>query len=470
MPARPNWPTASRLSPTTSGTPDDRRCGCANTPAGCFGYRKGTRQRDVRKPLAIACSGGENRAMDGLDREACYRAVTSRDTRFDGWFYTAVHNWDLLPPQLSGDHAETRQRRLLPHGSGCADRGLPRLAVPAGRIPGSPEWDVRSDLVARAMRLIRDGVIDRDGVAGLAGALGYTQRHVTRLLTEELGAGPLPSRAHRARTARTLLESTSLSAADIAFAAGFGSVRQFNDTIREVYAVTPSALRSRRRVASGSACGLPRGPRSPAMCCWVSWDGVRSPAWRPGTGPRSAGICAPARRRSSQHHSPRRSLPRGAGIVRPARSRAAVSRLRRDARPGCGPGRRRGHPAGDSAGRSHSRTAQPGRLRSGGNRDPGGSRPTGQRRGSVHSRRQAGRRGPHFPSSAQIAQMDPAVFAMPRRRAATVIELAARLADGTVVLDPGSDWDEVERSLWRCPASDPGPPSTSGCARSATRT
>ncbi|MCO5301547.1 MAG: helix-turn-helix domain-containing protein, partial [Candidatus Nanopelagicales bacterium] len=202
--------------------------------------------------------------MDGLDREACYRAVTSRDTRFDGWFYTAVHTTGIYCrpscPAITPKPGNVDFYRTAAAAQTAGFRACKRCRPDAS--PGSPEWDVRSDLVARAMRLIRDGVIDRDGVAGLAGALGYTQRHVTRLLTEELGAGPLAiARAHRARTARTLLESTSLSAADIAFAAGFGSVRQFNDTIREVYAVTPSALRSSQ--AGGERISLRLATRTP---------------------------------------------------------------------------------------------------------------------------------------------------------------------------------------------------------------
>jgi AraC family transcriptional regulator of adaptative response / DNA-3-methyladenine glycosylase II len=107
---------------------------------------------------------------------------------------------------------------------------------------------VRVDVVGRAMRLIADGVVDRDGVPGLAGRLGYTERHLHRMLTAELGAGPLAlARAQRAQTARILIETTDLGLAEIAFAAGFGSVRQFNDTIQQVYAAAPSALRERRR-------------------------------------------------------------------------------------------------------------------------------------------------------------------------------------------------------------------------------
>src|SRR6185437_8103230 len=113
--------------------------------------------------------------------------------------------------------------------------------------PGSPEWNIRADVVGRAMRLISDGVVDRDGVEGLASRLGYEQRQVRRLVTAELGAGPLAiARAQRAQTARILTETTALPLSEIAFAAGFASIRQFNATIREVFAVTPTQLREAR--------------------------------------------------------------------------------------------------------------------------------------------------------------------------------------------------------------------------------
>lgn len=120
-------------------------------------------------------------------------------------------------------------------------------------VPGSPEWNLSDDLASRAMRLITDGVIEREGVGGLASRLGYTSRHLTRVLQAELGAGPLSlARAHRAQSARHLLASTELSVADVAFAAGFSSIRQFNDTIQSVYESTPTALRTlARRGRSG---------------------------------------------------------------------------------------------------------------------------------------------------------------------------------------------------------------------------
>lgn len=103
------------------------------------------------------------------------------------------------------------------------------------------------------MRMIADGAVERGGVNGLARQLGYSERHLNRVMTDELGAGPLAiARAHRAHTARLLIETTSMTFTDIAFAAGFGSVRQFNDTVREVFAASPTDLRKQRGEATTS--------------------------------------------------------------------------------------------------------------------------------------------------------------------------------------------------------------------------
>ncbi|WP_084556749.1 bifunctional transcriptional activator/DNA repair enzyme AdaA, partial [Couchioplanes caeruleus] len=184
-----------------------------------------------------------------LDFERCYRAVDSRDQRFDGWFYTAVRSTGIYcRPSCPAVTPKRENVTFLPSAA-AAQRGGFRACrrCRPDAAPGSPEWDVRADVVGRAMRLIGDGVVDREGVPGLAGRLGYTERHLHRMLTAELGAGPLAlARAQRAQTARILIETTDLGLAEIAFAAGFGSVRQFNDTIRQVYARSPSGLRERR--------------------------------------------------------------------------------------------------------------------------------------------------------------------------------------------------------------------------------
>jgi len=179
-----------------------------------------------------------------------YRAMQSRDTRFDGQFITGVHSTGIycrpscpaVTPRPSNVTFYLTAAAAHEAGLRACKRCLPDA------VPGSPQWNLRDDLSARAMRLIADGEIERSGVPGLARRLGYTPRHVTRVLVTELGAGPLAlARAHRAQTARLLLTGTELPITDVAFAAGFNSVRAFNDTMTEVYHVTPSAIRAARR-------------------------------------------------------------------------------------------------------------------------------------------------------------------------------------------------------------------------------
>ncbi|MGC4787435.1 DNA-3-methyladenine glycosylase 2 family protein [Micromonospora sp. DT178] len=185
-----------------------------------------------------------------LDFERCYRAVDSRDQRFDGWFYTGVTSTGIYcRPSCPAMTPKRQNVRFFPSAAAAQTAGLRacRRCRPDA-APGSPQWDVRADVVGRAMRLIADGVVDRDGIPGLAARLGYTERHLHRMLRAEMGAGPLAlARAQRAQTARTLIETTGLGMAEVAFAAGFGSVRQFNDTVREVFGAAPSELRSARR-------------------------------------------------------------------------------------------------------------------------------------------------------------------------------------------------------------------------------
>src|SRR3954452_20849785 len=186
-----------------------------------------------------------------LDFERCYRAVDSRDQRFDGWFYTAVTSTGIYCRPSCPAMTPKRANVVFHPSAAAAQRAGFRACkrCPPDAAPGPPEWDVRADLVGRAMRLIGDGVVDREGVPGLAGRLGYTERHLNRLLTAELGAGPLAlARAQRAQTARVLIETTDLGLAEIAFAAGFGSVGRFNDTILEGDAQPPRQLRERRPV------------------------------------------------------------------------------------------------------------------------------------------------------------------------------------------------------------------------------
>jgi AraC family transcriptional regulator of adaptative response / DNA-3-methyladenine glycosylase II len=191
-----------------------------------------------------------------LDHDHCYSIVKSGDRRFDGWFVTAV--------RTTGIYCRPSCPAITPKQTNVEFHHTPAAAQQRGfrackrcrpdASPGSPEWNLRQDVVGRAMRMIADGAVERGGVRGLARQLGYSERHLNRVMTDELGAGPLAiARAHRAHTARLLIETTSMTFTDIAFASGFGSVRQFNDTVREVFASAPTELRRRRGAAVGSA-------------------------------------------------------------------------------------------------------------------------------------------------------------------------------------------------------------------------
>src|SRR6195952_570827 len=189
-----------------------------------------------------------------------YRAMKAKDARFDGQFITGVHSTGIYcrpscpartpPPQ----NVSCYLTAAAAHEAGL--RACKRCFPDA--VPGSPEWNLRDDLAGRAMRLIDDGVVDRDGVEGLAARLGYTSRHLTRVLRAELGAGPQAlARAHRAQSARVLLQSTELPVTHVVYASGFSSIRTFNDTIQTVYETSPSALRERARSAHRLAARSP---------------------------------------------------------------------------------------------------------------------------------------------------------------------------------------------------------------------
>ena len=188
------------------------------------------------------------------DFDRCYRAVQSKDARFDGWFVTAVLTTKIYcRPSCPVRPPFARNMRFYPTAAAAQRAGFracKRCRPDAS--PGSPEWNVRGDVVARAMRLIADGTVDREGVTGLAARVGYTTRQLERMLQTEVGANPLAlARAQRAQTARVLIETTDLPFGDVTFAAGFSSVRQFNDTIRTVCDLTPTALRRRAQAKFG---------------------------------------------------------------------------------------------------------------------------------------------------------------------------------------------------------------------------
>lgn len=419
------------------------------------------------------------------DTDRCVRAVQSKDARFDGWFFTAVLTTRIYcRPSCPAVPPKVGNMSFLPSAAACQQAGFRACKrCRPDTSPGSPEWNARADAVARAMRLIQDGVVDREGVPGLATRLGYSTRQVERQLNAELGAGPLAlARAQRAQTARLLIETSELPMADVAFAAGFSSIRTFNDTVREVFALSPSELRSRGgkahrdtpRIPGTISLRLPyRSPLNPdnlfGHLAATAVPGVEE--WRAG-----------AYRRTLR-------LPYGTGVValspRPDHIGCqlaltdlrdltlAISRCRRlldlDADPEAideqlradpllaplvdkAPGRRvprtvdaaefavravLGQQVSTAAARTHAARLVVAHGEPVADPDPAG--------GLTHL----------FPSPQALAGLDPESLALPRSRRTTLTTLVAALADGSLPLGIDSDWELARARLGELPGFGP---------------
>ncbi|HWE67648.1 MAG TPA: DNA-3-methyladenine glycosylase 2 family protein [Acidimicrobiales bacterium] len=204
------------------------------------------------------------------DPDRCYQAAHSKDARFDGVFFIGVTSTGIYcRPSCPARTPKRENVRFYRSAAAAQQAGFRAcLRCRPDATPGSPEWNLRADTVARAMRLIRDGIVDREGVDGLARRLGYSVRQLNRVVTAEVGTGPLAiARAQRSQTARLLLETTDLPITHVAFAAGFASVRQCNETVQQIFADTPSGLRARvsklaaRRRSESAADGTTQGIR-----------------------------------------------------------------------------------------------------------------------------------------------------------------------------------------------------------------
>jgi AraC family transcriptional regulator of adaptative response / DNA-3-methyladenine glycosylase II len=427
--------------------------------------------------------GGCNCGSVHDDFERCYRAVQSKDARFDGWFVTAVLTTRIYcRPSCPVRPPFARNVQFYPTAAAAQRAGFracKRCRPDAS--PGSPEWNVRGDVVARTMRLIADGTVDREGVGGLAGRLGYTTRQLERLLRAEVGAGPLAlARAQRAQTARVLIETTDLPFGDVAFAAGFSSIRQFNDTVRLVFETTPTALRQRAAVRNRADTNSPG-----TLCLRLP---VRTPfAYEGVFGHLAAGTVPGCEELRDGAYRRSLRLPRGSAVVTLAPAvdhvrcqlalddfrdlTTAIARCRRlldlDADPEAvvdalsgdpelaavvkkAPGQRiprtvdeaelavravLGQQVSTKAARTHA-----GRLVAAYGRpihDPGGA--------LTHT----------FPSVEQLAEIDPIHLAVPKARQRTLAALVAELADGSVALDAGSDWDTARAQLLALPGVGP---------------
>ena len=429
-----------------------------------------------------------------MDDDQRYQAAASKDARFDGVFFTAVRTTGIYCrpscPAITPKRANVTFYPTAAAAQQAGYRSCKRCRPDAS--PGSPDWNVRSDVAGRAMRLIADGIVDRDGVPGLADRLGYSPRQIGRVLAAEVGAGPLAlARAQRARTARILVETTALPMGDIAFAAGFASIRQFNATMLEVYDTPPSVLRERaaRRRDRANGATDAAGP-SGALCLRLPFRppidlarifGYLAARAVPGVEVVTAG-----------GYQRTISLPNGPGVARlrivPGQNwvectlaladlrdvTAAVQRCRRlldlDADPlaisgylaadpvigplalGC-PGRRSvGAVDGDEIalravlGQQVSVAAArrlAGRLTA----LHGRVLPTAEARpeGLTHV----------FPDVATIAGLDPETLPMPRSRARALVGLADALASGAVSLHPGADREEAAARLTALPGIGP---------------
>lgn len=190
-----------------------------------------------------------------LDHDVAYRAVQGRDPRFDGRLFVAVLSTGIYcRPSCPSRTPKAENCRFHTTAAACVAAGFRacRRCRPDA-LPGSREWDLDADLVGRALRRIGDGAVDADGVAGLAASLHVSERHLQRVVVAQVGATPGQlARTRRAQVARMLVEQTGWSMADIAFAAGFTSVRQFNDVMRTEFGAPPSTLRPVRRTATAS--------------------------------------------------------------------------------------------------------------------------------------------------------------------------------------------------------------------------
>ncbi len=414
------------------------------------------------------------------DSERCVRAVQSKDARFDGWFFTAVLTTRIYcRPSCPAVPPKPENMTFYPSAAACQQAGFRACKrCRPDTSPGSPAWNQRADLVARAMRLIADGVVDREGVPGLAARLGYSTRQIERQLLAELGAGPLAlARAQRAQTARLLIETSALPMGEIAFAAGFSSIRTFNDTVREVFGLSPSELRGRLPkktvIASGAlSLRLPfRAPLNPdnlfGHLAATAVPGVEE--WRDGAYRRTLrlpyghGIVALTPR--TDHIACRLTLSDMRDLP------VAISRCRRmldlDADPVAvddqlrtdpvlaplvdkAPGRRvprtvdeaefavravLGQQVSTAAARTHAArlvTAQGEPVE-----DPEG--------GLTHL----------FPAPEALAALDPESLAMPRNRRRTFTTLVSQLAERTLHLGVESDWEESRAQLLSLPGFGP---------------
>ncbi|NQU58686.1 MAG: DNA-3-methyladenine glycosylase 2 family protein [Rhodospirillales bacterium] len=189
------------------------------------------------------------------DWTTCYRAVKSRDARFDGRFFTAVTSTGIFcRPVCPAITPKQKNCQFFENAAAAMHAGFrPCLRCRPEAAPGGPAWNGVSTTVKRALRLINEGALDAASVDDLAARLGVGERHLRRLFKEHVGVGPKAvAQTRRVLFAKKLVNETTLPLTDIALAAGFGSIRRFNSTFQKIYARPPRELRRMNGVSDSS--------------------------------------------------------------------------------------------------------------------------------------------------------------------------------------------------------------------------
>jgi AraC family transcriptional regulator of adaptative response / DNA-3-methyladenine glycosylase II len=195
-----------------------------------------------------------------LDHDACYRAVQARDRRFDGRIFTAVRTTGIYcRPICPARTPKVENVTFYPSAAAAQEAGYrPCLRCRPESSPDLAAWRGTSTTVSRALVLIGNGALDREDVTVevVARRLDIGERQLRRLFREHLGASPIAvAQTRRVLFAKQLIHETSMSMVDVALAAGFGSVRRFNETFRRLYGRSPSALRRSRTAGEATATG-----------------------------------------------------------------------------------------------------------------------------------------------------------------------------------------------------------------------
>ncbi len=204
------------------------------------------------------------------DESVCRQARLSRDPRFDGRFYFGVLTTGVFCRPVCPARPSEENVRYFPSAAAAQDAGFrPCLRCRPENASGLPEWTLADETVLRGMRLIEAGYLNDHTSIELAAELGISERHLTRLFSQEVGATPASlSRMHRARTARELLLHTSMPLAAVAHHAGYGSLSRFNSEIRKIFSLTPGKLRTAGQ-PHGAAIELRLTVRQPYDFNWV---------------------------------------------------------------------------------------------------------------------------------------------------------------------------------------------------------